>query len=201
MLPDDYKVELVKISELKPAEYNPRQASQKQIKHIRDSIRKFKMVEPIVVNGSPERKNVIIGGHIRTKIWQELGHDAIPVHYIDLSLNDERELNLRLNKNQAEFDFELLANYEEQELISAGFEATDLERIFKEPMPNQVKGEIEFSPELLESQNYVVLYFDNELDWQVAQTKLGIKPAKDIKGLNTGVGRVLKGMDIVNKLP
>ena len=63
--------------------------------------------------------------------------------------------------------------------------------------------EIEFSEELLLEHNYVVLYFDNEFDWQVAKDKFGLKKVKDLierKGQPTGIGRVLNGAEWIKKL-
>jgi len=42
-----------KISELIPAEYNPRSLSKKQFKDIEASLKEFGMAEPIIVNKHP----------------------------------------------------------------------------------------------------------------------------------------------------
>jgi len=59
------------------------------------------------------------------------------------------------------------------------------------------KPEIVITPDLFEENNYVVLKFDNKLDWQVAVDKLGIKRVKtrDSKDryMRVGVGRVVNG--------
>jgi hypothetical protein len=39
-----------KISELKPAEYNPRQLTDKQYKDIKESLERFGFVDPVIVN-------------------------------------------------------------------------------------------------------------------------------------------------------
>ena len=44
------KIELIKIDKLKPARYNPRQISTKQYKDLKESITKFGLVDPIIVN-------------------------------------------------------------------------------------------------------------------------------------------------------
>jgi ParB-like chromosome segregation protein Spo0J len=58
----------VDISELKPAEYNPRKASAKEFADLKKSIEKFGFVVPVLVNSAPARKNIIIGGHFRVKV-------------------------------------------------------------------------------------------------------------------------------------
>lgn len=61
-------------------------------------------------------------------------------------------------------------------------------------------GEVEFSDELLLEHNYIVLYFDNAMDWEVAIDKYGLKNVKDLiprKGQPTGIGRVINGKDFI----
>ena len=75
-----------------------------------------------------ERKNIIIGGHQRTKVWQDLGNDTIPCVELDLTLDQEKELNIRLNKNTGEFDFDMLANYfDEGQLLDFGFNPDEID--------------------------------------------------------------------------
>ena len=116
----------VKIEDLKPAEYNPRQMTEKQVNDLTDSIKKFGLVDPIIVNSNPERKNTIIGGHQRCKVAESLGMEEVPVYYIDLDENKEKELNLRLNKNLGEWNFDILANFDMEVLEDVGFDTNDL---------------------------------------------------------------------------
>ena len=126
------EIQQVKISELKPASYNPRKWSEKSIADLKASITKFGLVDPIIVNGSKERKNIVIGGHFRLKVVKELGFTEVPVVYVDISDEQkERELNLRLNKNSGEFDFDLLANFGEDLLKEVGFVSEELDKIFQ----------------------------------------------------------------------
>lgn len=112
-----------KISELIPADYNPRKLSDKQYKDLKISLKKFGFVDPVIVNIAPNRKNIIIGGHQRLKVWQDLGNETAPCYEISLNDKDERELNIRLNKNTGEFDFEMLSSYfNKMDLIDWGFE-------------------------------------------------------------------------------
>ena len=57
-----------KISELKLAEYNPRKITTKEHADLTVSLSDFGMVEPIVVNNEPTRKDVVVGGHQRIRI-------------------------------------------------------------------------------------------------------------------------------------
>jgi hypothetical protein len=122
-----------KISELIRAEYNPRRLTKEQYKQLKESLLAFGLVDPVLVNINEERKNVIIGGHQRAKVWSDLGHKSIPCIEFDLSLEKEKELNVRLNKNTGEFDFAMLANFfNEDKLIEWGFDEIEFDTSFEE---------------------------------------------------------------------
>jgi ParB-like chromosome segregation protein Spo0J len=111
------------IADLVMADYNPRQWSEKERHELRTSLVKFGFVDPVLVNIHPKRKNVVIGGHFRTAMWKELGNDTVPCLLLKLTEAQERELNVRLNKNTGSWDHaKLLENYEVQDLLSFGFE-------------------------------------------------------------------------------
>ena len=191
------------IDDLIFAEYNPRQLSDKQYKNLKDSISRFGLVDPIIVNKNKDRKNIIIGGHQRIKVARTMGISEVPCLYIDLPYEKERELNVRLNKNTGEWDFDILANtFDIDELIEFGFEEKELVGKDKDEV---IEPEIEIGEELFEAHNYILLYFDNELDWQTAQDVFDLKVverknkvAKNYK--DTGLGRVIKGKDVLKKL-
>ena len=69
----------VPISALNPAPYNPRTWDQQAITQLTKSLQQFGLVDPIIVNGAEQRKNIVIGGHFRLKIAQDLGYTAVPV--------------------------------------------------------------------------------------------------------------------------
>ena len=100
------KIEKVKISELNPAEYNPRRMTNKQYEDLKNSLEKFGLVDPIIINAD----NTVVGGHQRLRIMRELGAELVPIVRVNLSKKDEKELNIRLNKNTGEFDLDVLAN-------------------------------------------------------------------------------------------
>ena len=104
------KITLVNINSLNPAEYNPRQISNKQYEDLKASMEKFGCVDPIIININPERLNVVVGGHQRLRILRDLGAEKVPTVSVNLSEEDERELNIRLNKSGGDFDMDILAN-------------------------------------------------------------------------------------------
>ena len=118
------KIEKIEINKLKPATYNPRQISTKQYKDLKSSVEKFGLVDPIITN----KDFTIIGGHQRYKICKELKHKEIDCVVLDLSKEEERELNIRLNKNTGDFDMDILANeFDIDELVDWGFKHIDLD--------------------------------------------------------------------------
>jgi ParB-like chromosome segregation protein Spo0J len=118
------KVETKLIKDLKPATYNPRQISTKQYNDLKASVKKFGLVDPIIVN----KDMTVIGGHQRLKICKELKHIEIDCVVLDLSKEEERELNIRLNKNTGDFDMDILANeFDIDELVDWGFKHIDLD--------------------------------------------------------------------------
>lgn len=122
------EVTQVKINELTFADYNPRKLTENEYNDLKDSLDNFGIVDPIVVNENPERKNIIIGGHQRVRIWKDMGNTTIPVVFVNLKLEKERELNIRLNKNHGEWDWEvLLEEFEKDDLLEWGFQEVDFE--------------------------------------------------------------------------
>jgi len=117
------KIKERKILELKPAEYNPRQLTDKQYKQLKKSLKTFGCVEPVVVNSNPLRRDVIIGGHQRCKVWADLGNNSIPTVEVELDEAQEMELNVRLNKNTGEFDMDTLSSFFDIDMLKEwGFE-------------------------------------------------------------------------------
>jgi hypothetical protein len=103
-------IETKKLSELKPAPYNPRKSNEKQEAHLKASLEKFGVVEPIIFN---KQTGYIVGGHFRVRELKKLGYKEIDCVIVDLNEQDEKELNIRLNANTGDWDFEELAEWDE----------------------------------------------------------------------------------------
>ncbi len=121
----------VSVSKIKPNEYNPKKFSTEQLTQISESIKRFGFVDPLILNGAPNRKNILIGGHGRLKVAKELGIKEVPVVYTNISeINKEKELAIRLHKNQGDFDLELLGEFDEKFLEDIGFSDEELDGVF-----------------------------------------------------------------------
>lgn len=127
----ELNVKYVPIASLQAAEYNPRRWTKEAVGHLKESIKRFGIVDPLVVNAAPNRRGVVIGGHFRLAVIKEMGFQEAPVVYISIpDIEKEKELNLRLNKNVGEFDWNLLAKFDESFLDSVGFSSEELDEIF-----------------------------------------------------------------------
>ena len=132
------------------AEYNPRQLTKDQHQHLKDSIQRFGLVDPILVNKHKDRKDIIIGGHQRVRVAKDLDIDKVPCIELSLPYEKERELNVRLNKNTGEWDMDNLANFfDMEELVDWGFDEGEL--IFEEEEPIAGLTDDDDVPEVEES--------------------------------------------------
>lgn len=117
-------IEKKKISELIAAPYNARRSTAKQEKDLKSSLKKFGAVEPIVFN---KKTGFIVGGHFRVRELKKLGYKEIECVIVDLDENDEKELNIRLNANTGEWDWEMLANeWDDAKLTDWGLDLPDM---------------------------------------------------------------------------
>ena len=114
-------IKKIKIDDIKPASYNPRKIDTKNFKKLSDSIEKFGLVDPIIIN---LKNHNIIGGHQRfdylyyekkdTELHLiELGDIGWVFSDTDLSIKDEnheKALNLALNRISGEWKYDELNN-------------------------------------------------------------------------------------------
>lgn len=123
-----------KIAELNPAEYNPRkklQPGDEEYERLKRSIATFGYVDPIIINAD----GTVIGGHQRLTVLIDLGYTEADVAVVDLDKNDEKALNIALNKISGEWDEEKLAAVFAQldcvgyDLTLTGFEKSEFDGI------------------------------------------------------------------------
>jgi len=123
---EQMKIVYRKISELIPAEYNPRKITDKEMEDLKESFVKLGTLEPAVINQYLGRENIIISGHQRIKVAIELGMEEYPCYEVSFDPEKEKEANIRMNKNGGGWDFKLLEdNFSLGDLRGWGF--TDME--------------------------------------------------------------------------
>jgi hypothetical protein len=176
---------------------NAKKHDKKQIANVAESIKRFGFVQPIVVDAN----NVIVIGHCRWAAAQKLKLETVPCVRVN-TLTPEQVAALRIadNKtNESAWDLDKLV----EELAIVDLSGFDFDFGIKEADAVEEEGEVPFSEELLLSHNYVVLYFDNDFDWEVAKDKFNLKEVKDLiprKSQPTGIGRVIDGKRVLEWL-
>lgn len=134
-----------KISDLTPAEYNPRQLTEKQAKDLTKSIEKFDLVEIPAVDAD----GTVIAGHQRLAILQKMGRGSeeidVRVPNRKLTEAEQREYNLRSNRNTGEWDWDKLAEFDKELLLDVGFDEMELNKIFQffEPSLGNEQGSLD----------------------------------------------------------
>jgi ParB-like chromosome segregation protein Spo0J len=122
------KWELVtkKIKDLKPHPKNPRKLSQHDYEHLQKSLDKFGLIDKPIINSD----GTIIGGHQRIAVLKKSGAKEIECWQPSgaaLEQRDMDELNIRLNRNLGEWDWDVLANeWETKDLIEFGFDKIEM---------------------------------------------------------------------------
>lgn len=127
------------IDDLVPAEYNPRvdlKPGDKEYDKLKRSIEEFGYVEPIIYN---KRNNTVVGGHQRLKVLKDLGYTDIDVVEVDLNDNDEKALNIALNKVSGDWDNEKLEellnelnNEADFDISLTGFDSDEINKLMEE---------------------------------------------------------------------
>ena len=185
---------------------NPRKITKEKFDDLCESIRKspeMKLLDEIRVYPFNGRYVVISGNH-RYKAYKKLGWENVLCKILpeDTPKEKLREYVMKENMHYAENDDKLLNNWSLKELADWRVPIKIKAKKQKE-MP-----EVEFTEILSESHNFIVLYFDDEVDWLQAQTLLDLKPVKlmerargrDVHSKETGIGRVLRGPEVINRL-
>jgi len=119
-----WHLETRRISELRPYFKNPRILTKDQEKHLRTSLDKFGVVDRPCIN----LDGTIIGGHQRINVMGVKSTEIeVMVPSRALSDREVEELNIRLNKNIGDWDWDILANqWEIEDLINWGFDPKEM---------------------------------------------------------------------------
>ena len=199
----------VKLSEIKPYKNNAKEHPQEQIEQIKKSIQEFGNNDPIAI----DEDNTIIEGHGRFYALQQLGYDeAECIRLTHLSEEQKKAYILVHNKLTMNSDFdEKILEKELDDILNIDMDDYGFIKDIEEDVKEDVEEpDIKFTEILGEEHNYIVLYFDNEVDWLQAESLFDIQPVqcpstrKDGKITNSmkriGVGRVIKGREAIEKI-
>lgn len=172
------KIETRRINELISPEYNPRQISNEELTKLKNSIDTFGYVEPIIVN---DVNNHILGGNQRFRAMKELGYKEIECNIVHLpNPNDEKALNLALNKISGDWDNEKLQEIledlklDDYEIELTGFDEIEIEEIIldetddEEPLERRLpKNPDEFWEKYGDDRGEII-YEPGESNWQIS---------------------------------
>jgi len=132
------KIIEIDINKLNPSPYNPRidlQEDDKEYIKLKKSIEKFGYVEPLIINTD----FTIIGGHQRFKILKQLNFKKVNCVVVELkNKNDEKALNIALNKISGDWDIDKLKEImkdlqtEDFEIELTGFDNFEIENFIKD---------------------------------------------------------------------
>jgi len=129
------QIETKPLAELQLAPYNPRVISGETLDSLAASISRFGLVEPVVWN---RRTGHVVGGHQRLKVLSAQGVEETDVVVVDLSPEEEKTLNLALNRIEGDWDLPKLAVVLEElkladaDLSLTGFGEEEIGEIFAE---------------------------------------------------------------------
>ena len=115
----------LKLSELKKLEWNPRTIKKEDLDKLTKSIEKFWVIEwrPFLVSNRTG-ENIIIWGNQRYEVCKKLGIKEVPVHIMEwISEEEEKEIIIRDNISNWEWDWDILANeWDKEELEEWGLD-------------------------------------------------------------------------------
>lgn len=188
----------IPIADLNPSTYNPRKMSRQMLKALKENIKEFGLVDPIVIN----KDMTIIGGHQRFKACIELGFTELPCIVLDLPKSKEKALNLALNKITGDWNKikleQVLKEIDSTDLELTGFSEEDIQKIIDDIKIDA--PEYDIGLRLMEEYDYIVLFFRSTLDFQVALDHFKIKMVKEDKREKIGLGKVVDGAEYLQSL-
>jgi ParB-like chromosome segregation protein Spo0J len=145
------KIVKKRLWDVKMAEYNPRIMSAEERKKLRNSIVNFGYVDPIIYNVRHE--NRVVGGHQRLDVLRELAKEdpsKWDIEYdmaeVDLDLEQEKALNLALNRISGDWDKSKLASLLQEfdcakiDVSLTGFDMKEVEKLLKVPPLKGIEG-------------------------------------------------------------
>ena len=199
------------IKELKPYKKNAKKHPKEQVERIANSIKEFGFFEHRAV--AIDRENNVIEGHGRILAAKKAGLTQVPTICLD-DMTEEQIKAWRLIENKtAESSYdEAMINKEIEELLQSDIdmEAFGFSIDALEDETLEVEPDVPFTEILNEENNYIVLKFNNKIDWLNAMGMFGIEKAKAYPtrkegnkksfGMRAGVGRVLDGQKALERV-
>lgn len=195
------------IKDLKPYKKNAKKHNKEQVEQIANSIKEFGFTQPVIV----DKNNSVVAGHGRILGAKKAGLKSVPTVCLE-DLTEEQIKAYRLvdsKLNESEWDSDLLKQSLEEiaEMDMEVFGFT-IDSLADETV--EVEPEVLFTEILNEENNYIVLKFENKIDWINAMGVLGVEKVKAYPtkkngnkktfGERAGVGRVIDGIKVLERI-
>lgn len=199
----ELKIEYISVDDLKPYERNTRKHAKKDVDNIAKSIEKYGFNDAIGI----WKDNIIIEGHGRLLAAKQLGMDKVPCVRLDhLTDQERREYAIAHNATAELSEWDDILSDELSDL-----DMTDFDFDFGiDEKKEKIKGEVPFTEILDEENNYIVLKFDNTVDWLQLESVFDLETVKAYSSrtdgkitknmTRSGIGRVVNGAEFLNKL-
>ena len=202
--------EWLPIESLSPWADNPR-SNAHAVPEVAKSIKRFGFASPIIARPIDGGGLEIVAGHTRHKAAQSLGLDRVPVRVMDLDPADAKLLALADNRLGELADWtggleDILRELDADgvDLDGLGWSPDDLAEMISEDDRRVAVPDVTFSEVIGESNHYVVLRFESDIDWLQAQSVLDLQTVTSKrangKPWSSGIGRVLDGPKTIAKL-
>lgn len=194
-----------------------KELSQLSFTKLRSRIIELGFSEPLSVwqhNGQA----LILNGHQRFRVLRHMrdeeGWEVPPVPVSLIECADEHAAKLKVLSLTSEYgdldedglyEFMCDADIAPVEIEDFRFPRVSIPNFLDAYFGDNPPAELDFSPELHERHDYVVLYFETDDDWKRAQEAFGIVTVKSAQVANRtfehrGLGRVIAGADVLPRL-
>ncbi len=207
------EIKMVQIDQIIPNPKNANKHSTEQIERLQKLIEYQGFRNPLIVSN---RTGFLVVGHGRLMAAKNLGMESLPVIYQDFQ-DEAQEFTYLVSDNEiarwAELDkeslYDSLGDIEIPSLDLLGIEDFNIDDLdLGNVEAPDVDGEQDFSKEVDEKNDYIVLLFNSKEEFKEAKEKLDIKSVKvDLSesGNNpnmiiSGTGRVIDGQSVISRL-
>jgi hypothetical protein len=179
----------VPIALLKLAKKNPRRGA---VAEVIESLREFGQHRPVVVQRTTGE--VIVGNHM-LKAAKQLGWNEIDALIVDDT--DDAALRRAIADNavgdKATWDDEELAEVMQEIGAVPGMNEADIDKLIAKlaPPPKVEEPTYPLVPRMNEKYDYVVIFCENETDWNWLQTRLELRREKSYKSEAVATSHVI----------
>jgi hypothetical protein len=211
-MPTSWKNRIVRREDVAPDQllanpFNFRTHSRFQQDSMLAIMREVGWVQDVVVNVNTGH---VVDGHMRIMLAMRESEPTVPVVFVDLTTDEEKLILATYDYmgSLAGIDRELF----DQLLLAATPEDNNLIKLLNGLNPkrqtNPIGEEIteeKISPEMFERQDYLVIAFDDQFDWQMACTFFGVEmvtsqPVGRRNLRQKGLSRVITGKDFLRRV-